>query len=214
MYPNQPQPLPPSPPPTPAPVDYLNQIAPQAPQKSSWNKKIQFIGIIGGGLIIFVIALAITIGAISGAQREPAQTFAARLAASQRIADTAQKNLKSSQLRSINSDLRLFFTNTSRDIATPLAAFGVSSDTIPDRITTNEDTLAKGTSTRLEDARLNAVFDRTYAREMAFQLSTMIALLQQMYNAAPDKNTQTFLDTTYRNLQPIQQGFADFNELS
>ncbi len=214
MYPNQPQPFPPTPSPTPSPADFLNQIAPQAPQKSSWGKKLKLIGSIGGTLIVLVIALAITLGAISSANREPAQKLSARLLVTQDIANDAQSNLKSSQLRSLNSDLRLFFTNTSRDIATPLEAFGVTAETVPDRITAEETAIGEGVSNRLEDARLNAVFDRTYAREMAFQLSTMIALLQQMYDAAPSEATKTFLDTTYKNLQPIQQGFADFNELS
>lgn len=207
MYPNQPQPLPPTPP----SADFLNQIAPQTPQKSSWSKKVKMVGIIGGALIFLVIALAITLSAISNANREPAQKLSARLAVTQSIADDAQSNLKSSQLRSLNSDLRLFFTNTSRDIATPLTAFGVSADAIPDRITADETKTGEEMSNRLEDARLNAVFDRTYAREMAFQLSTMIALLQQMYDNAPNESAKTFLDTTYRNLQPIQKGFADFN---
>lgn len=211
MYPNQPQPFGPTPPPTPPPVDFLNQIAPQAPKKSSWNTKLKLIGMIGGGLIVLVIALAITLSAITNANREPAQKLSARLAVTQSVADDAQSNLKSSQLRSLNSDLRLFFTNTSRDIATPLTAFGVSADALPDRVTADETKIGEGISNRLEDARLNAVFDRTYAREMAFQLSTMIALLQQMYYGAPNESTKTFLDTTYRNLQPIQKGFADFN---
>ena len=169
---------------------------------------------IGGALILLVIVLVVTANAISSASREPAQKLSARLAVTQSVANDAQSNLKASQLRSLNSDLRLFFTNTSRDIATPLTAFGVSADSLPDRITTAETNIGEGMSNRLEDARLNAVFDRTYAREMAFQLSTMIALLQQLYNSAPSEATKTFLDTTYRNLQPIQQGFADFNELS
>ena len=175
---------------------------------------MKVIGIIGGALVVLVIALAITLNAISSANRAPAQTLSARLATTQDVADDAQSNLKSSQLRSLNSDLRLFFTNTTRDISEPLAAFSVSADAIPDRIANDETTLAEGITTRLENARLNAVFDRTYAREMAFQLSTIITLLQQVYSRAPDTATKTFFDTTYKNLVPIQQGFADFNELS
>jgi len=210
MYPNQPQPLPPTPP----PADYLNQIAAQGPQQSSWGKKVKLIAIIGGALILLVIALSITLSAISNANREPAQKLSARLAATQSITDDAQRKLKSSQLRSLNSDLRLFFTNTSRDIATPLASFNVTAAALPDRITASETAIADGIGTRLENARLNAVFDRTYAREMDFQLSTMIALLQQLYNAAPSEATKTFLDTTFKNIQPIQQQFAAYNEVS
>lgn len=218
MYPEQPnQPTPPPyqapTPPTPQPpVDYLNQISAPPPKPSLFSGKIKKLIIIGAILVIGVIILSIVTSVIAGARKAPAEQLSARLNATQQIADDSHGNLKSSQLRSLNSNLRLFFTNTQRDIAQPLAAFGVTAATV------NKDTIAREAANtaeinqRLEDARLNAVYDRTYAREMDYQLATLLTLLQQAYNNTNSQSARTFLETTYDNLEPIQQGFADFNE--
>jgi len=55
---------------------------------------------------------------------------------------------------------------------------------------------------RLEVGRLNAKFDSTYAREMTYQVATILALLQQLYSAGAGPQTQAFLKTAYNNLEP------------
>lgn len=217
MYPNQPTPPPYQPPssPTPQPpVDYLNQIATPPPQPSLFSGKIKKLIIIGAILVVSVIILSIVTTIIAGTRKAPAEQLSARLTSTQKIAEDSQANLKSSQLRSLNSNLRLFFTNTQRDIATPLATFGVTAASVNKDTVAKETASAEATAQRLEDARLNAVYDRTYAREMAYQLSTILTLLQQAYNASGSESARTFLETTYDNLEPIQQGFADFNEIT
>lgn len=151
---------------------------------------------------------------INNSRQAPAEQLSVRLNTTQTIANDSQKNLKSSQLRSLNSNLRLFFTNTQRDIAKPLASFGVSAKTTSDSTIQTEAATAKAITQRLEDARLNAVYDRTYAREMDYQLATLLTLLRQTYNNSGDTATKRFLEDTYDNLAPIQQDFADFNETS
>ena len=63
----------------------------------------------------------------------------------------------------------------------------------------------------LEDARLNAVFDRTYAREMAYQLDTIAALMGDIHESTKSKSLKEFLINTDKNLQPIKNQFTDFN---
>ena len=65
--------------------------------------------------------------------------------------------------------------------------------------------------TTLEDARLNATFDRTYAREMSYQLETVAALMKDIYTNTNSKSLKTFLEATDNNLQPIKQQLAEFN---
>lgn len=217
MYPQQPTPPPyqPTPPPyqPPAgpPIDYLNQIAPQTPPRSPVSKVKKLI-IFGLLAVIVVIIISITMNAITGAQRAPAQTLAARLTETQKIADDSQDKLKSSELRSFNSDLRIYFTNTLRDAAEPLGKADVNMKKIDGNTLKKEEAAAEKTTERLEDARLNAIFDRTYAREMAYQLETLLVLMQQVYSSTRSESLKTFLDDSYKNLQPIQQGFEEFNE--
>jgi len=230
MYPTQPpqvppqgppqQPFPPqAPAPTPyptqppspsgVPVDYLNQIAPQAPKRPMFTFGIKQLLMIGAALVILVIILAVVVGSITGGKKEPLERLSTRLTATQSVVSAAQPNLKSSELRSLNSNLNLYMTNTNRDIAEPLKAAGITTKNLSKSIVASESTTAL--SARLEDARLNAVFDRTYAREMAYQLGTLMTLMNQTYKTTSSTSLKTFLKTAYDNLKPTQESFANFN---
>jgi len=206
MDPNQPQPTP-----TQSP-DYLNQIAPQAPKVLPFKFGPKLFILIGAALVILVIIGAIVINLITSAQREPLETLSARLTTTQTITNDAQENLKSTQLRSLNSNLAIYFTNTLRDISAPLTSNGIDTAKLPDSIIKAEsgDAIAE----RLENARLNAVFDRTYAREMTYQLGTTLTLMKQIRDSTSSSSLRTFLDTAITNLEPTQASFASFDAAS
>jgi hypothetical protein len=191
----------------PYPIDYLNQIAPQAP-KQGINNKLFFL-LIGGGLLIAIIVgiLALTSG--SNGPTQKMRTLAARLTTLQSIAGDAQRNIKSGQLRTTNSTLNIFLTNANRDIIEPLSKNGVDIKKIDKSIQTKEN--GEKLKAELEDARLNATFDRTYAREMSFQLDTIAALMKDIYENSNSKSLKEFLEATDTNLQPIKKQLADFN---
>jgi predicted outer membrane protein len=210
MYPNQP--TPPTTPQAPLPSDYLNQIAPQGPKKSLFRFGIKQMIIIGVALIVLVSVLALAVGAASGGKREPLQRLSARLTATETIAVDAQTNLKSSKLRSLNSNLKLYMTNTNRDIAAPLLTAGVSAAKIDKSIIASESTAEL--ASRLEDARLNGVYDATYAREMTYQLGTLLTLMNQIYGSSSNAELKTFLKTSYDNLKPTQESFANYSRAS
>lgn len=219
MYPNQPPapqvPQPPQQVPTPAPVptptsaDYLNQIAPKSPKTPLFKMGPKLIAMIGGVLVLIVIILSITVNAIASSQREPVERLTARLTTTQEVVSAAQPNLKSSQLRSLNSNLKIYLTNTNRDIVEPLAAAKIDVKKIDKKITAAE----SGTALMevLEDARLNVDYDRVYAREMAYKLETTMILMEKIYNTTSSKKLKTFLESAFKNLEPTQKAFADFN---
>jgi len=188
-------------------VDYLNQIAPKAPKKQLFTRMHL---IVAGGLSVLIIGI-IVIGLVaSGSSTSgPSQTLAARLITTETIVGDSQANLKSTELRTLNSNLKIYLTNTNRDIVAPLTKTGVNASKIDPKI------LAKESGTvitdRLEDARLNAVFDRTYAREIAFQLEKIVVLMRQLYDSTNDASLKSFLEGAYTNLEPTQQAFSAFN---
>ena len=191
----------------PYPIDYLNQIAPEQP-KQGMNNKLFFM-LIGGGLLVAIIVgiLALTSG--SGGPTQKMQTLAARMITLQTISSDAQKNIKSNQLRTTNSTLSLFLTNANRDIAEPLSKNGVDVKKIDKSIQTKEK--GEKLTAKLEDARLNATFDRIYASEMTYQLETTAALMKEIYTSTGSKSLKEFLEKTDDNLQPIKKQLADFN---
>jgi len=208
MYPNDPQQHPTPAQPT-APLDYLNQIAPQAPKKSLFNFGVPRVLLILGAAIIVVIILSIVASSVARGRTEPLERLSVRLGATQTIATAAQGQLQSSKLRSYNSNLSLYLTNTNRDIAKPLLAAGVQATKIDKALLASESTTAL--TTRLEDARLNAVYDRTYAREMTYRLETILTLMKQAYSSTSDASLRAFLTTAYDNLEPTQKSFANFS---
>jgi uncharacterized protein (UPF0333 family) len=190
-------------------IDYLNQIAPQ-PKKSGLNDK-KFLFLVGGGLLVAIIVgiFILSSGGGSTGPKGKMQTLAARLLTLQTISNTAQKNIKSGKLRSANSSLTIFLTNANRDAVDPLAKNGVEIKGIDKKITAAE--AGTDLSGKLEDARLNAVFDRTYAREMGYQLDTVAVLMKDIYANTKSKSLKDFLVGTDNNLEPIKKELYDFN---
>ncbi len=191
----------------PYPIDYLNQIAPEQP-KTGMNNKLFFM-LIGGGLLVAIIVgiLALTTGGNGPTQKM--QTLSARLTTLQKVSSDSQKTIKSGTLRSTNSTLTILLTNANRDIAEPLSKNGVDVKKIDKSIQTKEN--GSKLTEELEDARLNAIFDRVYAREMSYQLETVTALMKQIYNSTGSKSLKEYLEATDTNLQPVMKQLADFN---
>jgi hypothetical protein len=198
MYPNNEKPT--------NPADYLNQIAPQGPKKANFiqKKPILFASI---GLVILIMSFIIIGNLSSGVG--PLEQLAARLLATESTTNDATTKLKSTQLRTINSNLKSFLTNTIRDITPIIADENINIDKLDKKILSSEsntDMLAV-----LEDARLNVTYDRTYAREMAYQLDNIIILMNQINKNTTNNTLKTFLSDRTINLEPIQKDFADFN---
>lgn len=192
----------------PVSVDYLNQISPVNTKKAGifgLNNKI--IGLIGG-LVLIAIILLIASSIIASTPKN-SEVLGARLTATQSVVAKWSAKLKDSKIRAVNSELDLFLTNTIRDITPLLANSGVDIEKISSKITSAES--VDDLNSRLEDARLNSVLDRTYAREMAYKLETLMSLLKKTYASSSDSSLKDFLTTTYSNLQPIQKTFEDYN---
>jgi hypothetical protein len=204
MYPDQ---APSNPPPSTTPIDYLNQISTQPAKKGFTGKKQKIIlGALGVIVVIIIIAV---IGALLRPNNIPSEQLAAKLQTTQSIATAAQPTIESSQLRAFNSNLTIYLTNSIRDIRTPLLNNGIDITKLDKSVVSSESGTA--ITGRLEDARLNAVYDTTYAREIAYQLDLILSLMQQINSTTSSKSLKTFLQSSYNNLTPIQKQFEDYN---
>lgn len=188
-------------------VDYLNQIAPQAPKKAGLNR-LQLI-VISVTVLLVLLTVILGVSVNTKGSTAPEKTLAARLIATEKIAAAAQANLKSSQLRTLNSNLQIYLANTNRDIAKPLSNVGVNVAKLDPKVVALES--GKKITTTLEDARLNAVYDRTYAREISYQLETIVVLMRQVYKSTTSVSLKAFLDNAFTNLEPTQKQFSEFN---
>jgi len=191
-----------------SPLDYLNQIAPQAPKRQGFGLNLKTVLIGGALLIVLVIILAIVVNSTTSGRKTSWEQLSLRLATTEKVATSATPLIKSSQLRSYNSDLKLYLANTQRDLAAPLTALNI----VPAKIDKTLVSKEAGTelTAALEDGRLNAKYDSTYAREMGYQLATILTLLKELYGKS-SASQQTFLQTAYDNLYPTYTSIQSFS---
>lgn len=182
-------------------VDYLNQIAPQGPKRSFGGPFFKiFVGL--GIAIVVVVILVIVANLGRSGQSASLERLAARLSSTATIVTDAQDNLASSKLRTANSNLSLYLTNSLRDLTPLLEARNVSLEKLPANITRDEDTT--DLTNTLEDARLNGIYDSVYSRELSYRLQTIVFLVDQLRDRTTDQATKDFLEAARENLQPIQ----------
>lgn len=208
--PVQPSPQLPVQPPASSSVDYLNHIAPAVAPKQHFSKIQLIIGGVLGGLLVLVIGLSLFFNLTK--TPSPAQTLAARLITTEKIVNSAKPLLKSTQLRVLNSNLTIYLADVNRRIAEPLLNVKIDVTKLDKTIVARE--AATELIAKLDDARLNATYDRIYALEMTYQLKTIMTLMQKIYTTTSNTSLKTFLEDAYKNLKPTQEAFDAFNAVN
>ena len=188
---------------------YLDQIAPQGPKRSFMPSSKLLYVLIGVALIVIVLILVAVVGQLNASKVTPWERLSARLTTTAELVDSSSGKIKNSQLRSTSSNVKISLTNAERDIVAPLTKIGIDSEKISPSIITSES--GEEALARLEDARLNAKYDSTYAREMSFQLGNLLTLLQQLYSSSNNPANKEFLKSTYDNFAPVQKSLAEFS---
>lgn len=190
--------------------DYLNQIATPAPVKTM-NPMVLW-GLIGGLLVLVILVVVfVSSAAGGGGSTSSLAGVAAKINNLKTVSEAAQKNIQSGELRSLNGNLTLVLTNADRDLAEPLKAKKIKltdkKNSVIAKVTSDFEEL----NTRLEDARLNAIYDRTYAREMTYALKTLHNDMGQLYKSSGSTELKNILNTTDTNLEPLVDSFSRFN---
>ena len=216
MYPQDPyQPQPSQQPqlsPNPIPVDYLDQISgPQ--QKPSMSNKL-FFGVIIGGIILAILALLLLISGSGGGKSISTERLGLRLQNLQTISKDSQKTIKDSELRALNSRLTTQLTDINRDVATPLKAADINLKKADKKTMDQEKKRAETLTAKLEDSRLNATFDRSYAREVSYEMETTAILMNSLRKSSNSKSLRTFLDSASVNFIALQKEFARYSASS
>ena len=189
-------------------IDYLNSIA-ATPQPKKINPLILW-GLIAAALITVIL---VVVALVSGGNTPTKQLtrVGSSTANLQELTEAANNDIQSSELRSINSSLTLTLTNTNRDLADPLKKQkikikNVKSDKTVASVTAKYTQVKK----RLEDARLNELYDRTYIRKITFLLKTLHANIKKLYNSSKSKSLKTVLETNDNNLAPLLKSLEAF----
>lgn len=191
----------------PVPIDYLDTIAPQSTKSPISNNL--FFGVVIGAVIILILAIILIISTSGSSDKQSLERLGLRLQTLQKTSQDAEKNIQSSALLSTNGNLSTYLVNTNRDIETPLEAAGVKLKKADKKLAAQEN--GAELNKKLEDARLNAVFDRTYAREMTYQLETTALLMNTLNKSTNSKSLKAYLPGAYKDLVELQKQMKDFS---
>ena len=223
MYPNQPnqlptpqppsqqQPQPPQPTPLPgytADTGYLDSIATPLPVKTM--KPWQLWGIIGAVLLLMIIVVVgvSSSGGTSNAERYTA--YLTRVQALGKLTKDSSKAIQSSQLRALNASTNSNLATADTGGVKLLGVYDLKK--LPEAKKTNPITVEYTTlATKLNDARLNSIYDRVYAREIGYQLGALRAEMNTLYKSSKNEQLRTYLETTDDNLKPLVTQFNEFN---
>lgn len=190
-------------------IDYLDQIAPPPSGPKFFSGSFTWILI--GLAVVFMVAVGIISLNSGNGSTKVAQNAYLRFDNLSKVTTKYHKYLKDSKLSSTDSNFTIFMTNAQRDLVDPMAKNGLLLKNIDKKLKSTEATYSDDVATKLEDARLNAILDRAYAREMAYQAQ----LILEMYNKMAKSTSKSIKDNatkTIPNLEPIQKAFADFDE--
>lgn len=193
------------------PLNYLDEIAPVQHKESFLDGKIKKLIGFGALAIVLVIMLSIFASSLSGNRKNDWTELSLNLKNTSSIVSNGKTSIKSNKLRSINSEISIFIVNTENDITPYLEELKITEKNIPE--STKNRLSVTPTIERLEDANLNAVYDRTYTREMAFQLSQLLNSLQKTYKSTKSESAKEFLSTSYDNLESSYNSLVDFDKI-
>lgn len=187
-------------------MDYLNEIS--SPQRTSrFPKNFRLLAVVG--IIMIVLSFVVIVFGILGSKKEPTPIdLAVRLKTLETVARGSQENLSSGDLRSLNTNLTLALSNSSREMTAFLGEKGAKS--VDKAVKDNPET-ARLTKT-FTDADLNAVISRTYPREMAYELNVTLLLLKSLYDDTENAKFKEYLGSTYDDLDPIYRQLSEFNQ--
>ena len=192
------------------PIDYLDSISSASGKSSKVASDKVFFGVIIGGIIIAIVVGLLALMGAGSSNTDNLERLSIRLKALQTVVDSSKKTTVSSQLRATNTSLSLVLTGANRDINEQLTGLGLDPKKLNPEITAEEST--EKLAARLESARLNGVFDRTYAREMSYQLETLLVLIRRTASNTNSEETKSALKTTYNNIEPFREQFSSFDD--
>ena len=204
-------------------LEYLNHISSSnRPVKTerpsgliglSWPLVLKF-------LLAFIVIISILAGIIALATNGPNKTSSLTKQIYTRATNlnatitSYNSRLKSSQLRAIGISLSGALTNASGQIATYVS--NTSTDKKPLALNAtvgateaeNIDTLNK----TLEEARLNGLLDRTYATQIQYQVSMLLAMISELETRAHDNSALlSILQNFNSSLSAIEQSFENYS---
>lgn len=191
------------------PVDYLNQIAPPAQQKTL--NRVTVFGLIIGFLTVVGFVMFLLLGGM-GKPSITAQLFATRDRVQTLAAVTKEQrhHFGTNELTSLNATLSASLNSMNTDLTTLAGGKNVKNKN--KKAIEKEKAYAAVLSQKINDAYLAGTLDRSYATQMAFELRTLSAMINKMRKASKDPAVATFQEKNIPTLDTITKKLTEYSE--
>ena len=206
--------------------DYLNQIASETRPLTAKApgffgntlnlsmKQLKILGIIAAAIIVVLFIGIIATSGNKNSERDYVDQAYLRTNDLSKVIEDYRTKLRSSELRSMAMSLKSVLSEANYNLANSLTNdFGVKSIDKPNKesTTTDEEALIGELSDTLENARLNAILDRVFAREFTYQISLLISLENDIINRTNKEPLKSSLVSSRTNLETLHEQFDSFN---
>lgn len=186
-------------------IDYLNEIAAPPPKPAFLDKKMMIILGAAAALVLLVLPIFAMLGGNNKTKTQSASldAVAVRALNLSDVAKDAQRNIRSGRLSQVNASLSTSLSNLSSQAS---GGKDGGARSLVEKFP-NEKKSKEELEGRLEEAELNALFDRNYSREMEFELDKLLLMMDELKAKAgsKDANAKEVLDKNYQNLSQSRQ---------
>lgn len=190
-------------------VDYLDQMAGGGGGSQPLDKKLIYLGV-GLGAALILVAAMFFLRPQSAADNTPVKLYTTLVDTEKSTVNSARL-LKSSKLSSINGNVRTLLTNAQRDMEEPLTNAGQKPAALKSSATKKPYHDEKFAAS-LEDARLNAVYDRVYANEIDTKLRYILIYMESIKKSNNSKSMQAFVDKNMPSFQTLQKSVEEYQK--
>lgn len=200
---------------------YLQQIAtPPKKEKTSIGSLMNgplFKVLIGVGILaIIIIIVGIATSGHKTTERPLVEQIQLRSANLIKTIGTYNKKLKSSTLRSYGQSLSAVLNETDHELTTLMKSDYPATEDEDNAdsksLKTSEQNYINKVNETLETARLNAVLDRTYANQMALEISLLSSLESSLIAETSNDTLKSYLSTSINNLSALHNSFDNFSD--
>lgn len=206
--------------------DYLDKIASEARPLtasapgflgSALHLSMKQLKIIGIAIAAIFLALIIAMIANSGnknTERDYVDTAYLRTKDLSKVIDDYRTKIRSSELRSMAMSLKSVLLETNYALSSTLTNnFGAKNPDTPEKesTATDETAIIGELTASLEEARLNALLDRVFAREYTYQISLLISLETDIINRTKIDLLKSSLTSSRSNLETLHEQFDNFS---
>ncbi len=199
---------------------YLNEIAQSnrpvknpAAQGSFLNKSMVIKIVVGGAVLFFLLmAVGALLSGLKNRTVELTRQVYLRTTNLNSVLVTYNPAVKNSSLRSTGLSLAGILTNATTQLGkylNPTGDDGASLQPAAD-VVAEETTTLNGLNTALESAKLNGVLDRTYANQIGWQVSLLLALVSELEERSDDAGLLSVLQNYRTSLETIHQSFESY----